>query len=199
MVEVKVFNRWSVDGISVQDPGLKEYISLTPRFVPRTGARYAKNRFYKSRAFIIERLMNKLMIPGHRSKKHKITSYHCTGKAHTVYNIMEETLELIEKKTKQNPIAVVVKAVENAAAREGIISIEYGGARYPRAVECAPQRRVDLALRYIAQGAYSKSFNSKRGIASTLAEELINAFNQNPASNAIAKKLEVERQSDASR
>ena len=67
-----------------------------------------------------------------------------------------------EKQTKENPIKIFAKALENAAQREEIITIEYGGARYPKAVECAPQRRVDLALRYMTQGAYQKSFNSKK-------------------------------------
>ena len=44
-----------------------------------------------------------------------------------------------------------------------------------------------------------KSFNSKKSIESCLAEEIINAYKLDRSSNAIAKKLEVERQADASR
>lgn len=199
MAELKAFNRWTVEGIQVVDPGLKDYITLAPRIVPRTGARYAKSKFHKSRTFIIERLMNKIMIPGHKSKKHKITSYTSTGKSMTAYNLTEKALDAIEKQTKQNPIKVVVEAIENAAPREEIISIEYGGARYPKAVECAPQRRIDIALRHITQGAFHKSFNSKRRYVDCLAEEIINAWQKSGASNAISKKLELERQADASR
>lgn len=196
---IKAFNIWDTTGIRVDDPGLINYITIEPKIVPRTGAKYAGQQFHKSRVFIVERLMNKMMNPGHRAKKHKITSGFCTGKSQTVYNIVKRTLELIEQKTKQNPIAVLVKAIENAAPREEIIAIEYGGARYPKAVECAPQRRIDLALRYITQGAYQKTFSSKRKIEETLADEIINAFNSNAASNAIAKKNELERQADSSR
>ncbi len=199
MVEIKAFNKWSTEGIKVDDSGLKSYITLQPKIVPRTGAKYAGNRFHKSRVFIVERFMNKLMIPGHKSKKHFKSSSKITGKANTAYNIMEETLKLIEKQTNENPIKVLVKAIENAAPREEIITIEYGGARYPKSVECAPQRRIDIALRYMTQGAYHKSFNSKKPIESALAEEIINAYKLNQSSNAIAKKLEVERQSDSSR
>jgi small subunit ribosomal protein S7 len=92
-----------------------------------------------------------------------------------------------------------VKAIENSAPREEIVTIEYGGARYPKAVECAPQRRIDVALRYMTQGAYSKAFNTKRKIEATLAEEIINAFKMSTSSNAIQKKLDVERQADSSR
>ena len=80
-MEVKAFNKWSVDGIKVQDPGLVKYINLEATFVPRTAARYAGNRFHKSKVFIVERLMNKLQNPGHKSKKHFISSGHNTGKA----------------------------------------------------------------------------------------------------------------------
>ena len=162
MIEVKAFNRWDTKGISVRDPGLKKYIVLEPKIVPRTGARYAGNRFHKSKIFIVERLINKIMNPGHKGKKHFKTSYHITGKAHTAYDIVEEVFKIIEKQTKENPIKVYVKAIENAAPREQIITIEYGGARYPKAVECSPQRRIDIALRHMTQGAYHKSFNSKK-------------------------------------
>jgi small subunit ribosomal protein S7 len=73
MANIKAFNRWGMEGISVVDPGLKDYITLSPRIVPRSGARYAKNKFYKSRVFIVERLMNKIMVSGHKGKKHTIT------------------------------------------------------------------------------------------------------------------------------
>ena len=197
--QIKAFNRWDLDGIKVDDLGLKNYISLRPKIVPKTGARYAKNRFHKSKIFIVERLINKIMIPGHKSKKHFKTSDHTTGKANKAFSIMQNALATVEKQTKENPIKVFVKALENAAQREEIITIEYGGARYPKSVECAPQRRIDVALRHMAQGAYHKSFNSKKSIESTLAEEIINAYRLNPGSNAISKKLEVERQADASR
>jgi len=199
MEDIKAFNRWSVKGITVQDPGLREYINLDPKIIPKTGARYAGARFYKSKTFIVERLINKIMIPGHKSKKHFITSYKSTGKSQLAYSLVEATFKAIENRTKQNPIAVFVKALENAAPREEIITIEYGGARYPKAVECAPQRRIDLALRYMVQGAFTKSFNSKKGAVNALADEIIAASQLNNSSNAIKKKLDIERQADASR
>ena len=196
---IKVFDRWSMEGIAVDDAGLKPYITLEPRVVPKTGARYAKNRFHKSRIFIVERLINKIMIPGHKSKKHFKSSGRTTGKANKSLSIMENVFTIIEKQTKENPLKVFVKALENAAPREEIITIEYGGARYPKAVECAPQRRVDVVLRHMAQGAYHKSFNSKKSVDDYLAEEILNAYRLSSGSHAISKKLEVERQADASR
>ncbi|MBS3132269.1 30S ribosomal protein S7 [Candidatus Woesearchaeota archaeon] len=196
---ILAFNRWKTDGIKVDDPGLQDYISLQPKIVPKTGARYVGSRFHKSRVFIVERLINKVMIPGHKSKKHFKTSSHLTGKSHRAFDIVVQALRLIEQKTRENPIKVFVKALENSSQREEIITIEYGGARYPKAVECAPQRRIDLALRHMTQGSYQKSFNSKKAIEECLADEIINAYGMSQASSAIAKKFEVERQADASR
>ncbi len=198
-VQIKVFDQWPVDGIKVQDPGLQRYISLKPVIVPKTGARYAGNRFHKSKVFIIERLINKVMTTGHKSKKHVISSGHNTGKAIKAYEIVRNALKIIEQKTKKNPILVFVQALENAAPREEIVTIEYGGARYPKAVECAPQRRIDLVLRLFTQGACQKSFNKKRSIETTLADEILGAYNFSNSSLSISKKLELERQADSSR
>ncbi len=199
MADIRIFNKWGMEGIKVDDAGLQKYITLNPRIVPKTGARYAQNRFHKSKVFVVERLINKLMVPGHKSKKHFKTSYHITGKAATAYSIVEDTFKLIESTVKENPVKVFVKALENAAQREEIITIEYGGARYPKAVECSPQRRIDQALKNMVQGSYQKSFNSKKSIVQCLTDELINAYRLSNASNAIAKKLEIERQADSSR
>jgi len=196
---IKAFNKWSTDGISVIDKGLQNYISLESTMIPRTGARYAGRRFHKSKVFIVERFMNKLMIPGHKGKKHTKTSGFCTGKAQTAYLLLERAFKIIEARKKENPLKVFVKAVENAAPREEVLAIEYGGARYPRAIDVAPQRRVDLALRYLMNGAYQKSFNSKKAAVTAIADEIIAAYDLSPNSFAITKKHELERQADASR
>ncbi len=198
-MDFKLFNRWSVGGIKVNDEGLKDYISLNPIMVPRSGGRYGGIRFYKNKYNIVERLMNKMMGPGHKSKKHKLTSGHTGGMGLKVYKIVEKAFDLVEKTTKKNPVEVFVRALENAAPRDEITSIEYGGARYPQSVDCAPTRRVDVALRLMTQGAYQRSYNNKKKTYELLAEEIINAYNCDNKSNAIAKKLELERQADSAR
>nr|AIF00798.1 ribosomal protein S7P (RP-S7, rpsG) [uncultured marine group II/III euryarchaeote KM3_139_C07] len=193
------FNKWDTEGIKIEDKGIIDYVNLKPTLVPKTGARYAGKRFHKSKVFIVERLINKVMVAGHKGKKHFKTSGHITGKAQNAYRIVKTTFEIIEQKTKENPIKVLVKAIENAAPREEIISIEYGGARYPKAVECAPQRRIDVALKNLVQGSYHKAFNAKIKAESALADEIIAAYSLNPKSNALSKKNDLERQADASR
>ncbi|MBR9700803.1 30S ribosomal protein S7 [Candidatus Woesearchaeota archaeon] len=199
MTEIKLYNRWSTEGIKVQDPGLGRYITLEPVLVPKTGARYAGQKFHKSKINIVERLINKLMVSGHKGKKHVISSGHNTGKAAQAYRTVEEAFIIIERRTKKNPIKVLIEAIEAGAPREEIITIEYGGARYPKAVEMAPQRRIDHVLRLIAQSAYQKAFNAKKSAAETLATEIISAHEYSAQSTLVAKKLELERQADASR
>ena len=199
MTNVLVFNRWSTDGIKVNDPGISPYVTLNPIVVPKTGARYAGNKFHKSKISIVERLINRLMVTGHKGKKHYQSSGHNTGKAQKTYALVEKTFTIIENRLKKNPIEVFVKALENAAPRDEIVSIEYGGARYPKAVECSPQRRVDMVLKLMTQGAKQKSFNNKKKVEMALAEEIINAYQASPNSIAISKKIELERQADASR
>ncbi len=196
---IKLFNRWDTSEIKVEDPGLKAYINLKPMIIPKTSGRNVKVQFSKSKNHIVERFIGKIMVPGHKSKKHYISSGHCCGKATKAYKIVEQAFIIIEKKLNKNPVAVFVRAVENAAPREEINTIEYGGARYPQAVEMSPQRRVDFAMRMMIQGAYQKSFKSKKKIEETLAEEIVNAYMNDSKSAAIAKKLELERQADSSR
>jgi small subunit ribosomal protein S7 len=196
---IQAFNKWGTEGIKIEDQGIIDYVNLKPTLVPKTGARYAGKRFHKSKVFIVERLINKIMVVGHKGKKHFKSSGHITGKAQNAYRIVKNTFEIIEQRTKENPIKVLVKAIEHAAPREEIISIEYGGARYPKAVECAPQRRIDVALRNLVQGAYHKTFNAKAKAESSLADEIIAAYSLNPKSHALSKKNDLERQADASR
>jgi small subunit ribosomal protein S7 len=199
MTTIKCFNRWDTEGLTVRDPGLIQYITLEPKILPKTGARYAGNRFHKSNTFIVERLATKLMSTGHKGKKHFISSGHNTGKKQLALRIIEQAFLKMEQKTKKNPLSVFVQAIECAAPREEVIAIEYGGARYPKAVDVAPQRRVDLALRNFAQGAYWKSFNKKSPIEDALAEELLAAAQCSARSNAVAKKRDLERQAASSK
>ena len=196
---IKLFNKWDVSGIIIEDPGLKGYINLRPLYVLKTGGQNANTRFWKSKYNIVERLINKLMIPGHKGKKHKLSSGHCSGKGQKAANIVEKAFTIIEKKLNKNPVEVFVKALENAAPREEITTIEYGGARYPKAVDCSPQRRVDLTLRMMVQGSFAKSYKNKKRMEECLADEISNAYNLDNKSNAISKKLELERQAQSSR
>jgi small subunit ribosomal protein S7 len=200
MAELKLFNRLSFQGIEVKDSGLKPYINLYPIVIPKTGGRYSKHQFYKSKMNIVERLVNKLMVPGHKSKKHLLTSGLCTGKTQTIFKLVKEVFDKLEKKTNTNPIEILVRALENAALREEITSYQMGGIMVRKAVVTSPQRRVDAALSVIVQSAYRKSFGKKLSSADALFNEILYAY-QNDASKseAIKEKERIEREADGAR
>ncbi len=180
--EIKLFGKWRFEGVVIRDPSLKKYISLRPVYLPHTGGRHEHRRFGKAEVPIVERLMNDLMRHGRNA-----------GKKHLAYNIVKRAFEIIHIKTGENPIQVLVKAIENAAPREETTRIMYGGIIYHVAVDVAPLRRVDLALRHLTEGARNAAFRSPKSIAECLADEIINAANNDPRSYAISRKEEIER------
>ncbi len=200
MSEVKFLNKWSFEEVEVKDAGLVKYINLKPMVVPRTGGRHARKQFHKSRLNIVERLINKLFVPGHRGKKHKMTSGHNVGKTINVMKIVDEAFGIIAGKTGKNPIEVLVRAVENSAPLEEVITYQRGGIFVREPVVTSPQRRVDLALRHIAQGTYQKCFNSKKSAADALAEEILGAYNKDVnQSYAYAERVRREKEAASSR
>ena len=194
----KLFDKYDVSEILVQDPGLKNVINLEPKLIVKSQGRNV-GKMGQTKVNIVERLMNKLSVAGHRGKKHKLEKGNSTGKYSKNMKIVLDAFEMVEAKTKQNPVAVLVKAVENAAPRDEITVIEYGGARYPQAVDVSPLRRVNLALKHLAHGSSEKSFNKKKTFAQALAEEIILASENNGDSFAWKKKNESEKQADSAR
>ncbi len=194
----KIFDLYDLSEIVVEDSGLKSAINLEPKLILKS---YGRNfqKFGQTKVNIVERLMNRLATAGHRGKKHKIILGRSTGKYSKNMKIILESFKLIEKRTGKNPVSVFVKAIENSAPRDEITVIEYGGARYPQAVDVSPLRRVGLALRWIVQGSSDKAFNKKKTIAQGLAEEIVMASEKNQESFALRKKKESESQADSAR
>lgn len=191
------FGKWSSEGVQIKDKTLEKYIRLDI-YCPslKSGGLQAKKQFGKANVPIVERLINKVMRSGPGAGKisgRVIRGAGACGKKYKAYNIVKKALEVIEKNTKTNPLQVLVDAVVNAAPREEITRISYGGITYPIAVDVSPQRRVDIALKNIAAGAFAASFRNKKPIWECLAEEIMLAAKDDPKSYAIARKLEVER------
>jgi len=195
-MSLKIFDKWEINNIEVNDPGLKNYINLKPAIIPKTFGRFTGKQFHKSQMNIIERLANHLFVAGHRGKKHFITSGKNVGKTFKVWQIVKETFEILENKTKKNPVEVLVRAVENAALREEITSFQVGGIIVRKAVITSPQRRVDIALRLISQGAYQKSFAKPKKMAESLADEIFAAYN-NDSQNSYSVKEKERKEREA--
>lgn len=198
MVEMKIFGLFDSTNVRVEDPGLKRVVNLNPKLLLKSHGRIKYDPL-KSKVNVIERLINLLQVPGSRGKKHRIITSWATGKYSKSANIVIDAFKIIESKTGKNPVEVFVRAIDNAAPREEVTSIEYGGARYPQPVDVSPRRRVNLVLRYFVHGAYDKSFNKKAKIEEALAKEIMLAAQNSNESFAISKKNDTEKQADAAR
>ncbi|MDP9197432.1 MAG: 30S ribosomal protein S7, partial [Thermoproteota archaeon] len=93
----------------------------------------------------------------------------------------------------------LVRAIENAAPNEDTTRIVYGGVVYHVSVDVAPMRRVDLALRFIAEGVREATYSNPRTMEEVLAKEIVLASNNSMESHAIKKKNEQERIAMSSR
>jgi small subunit ribosomal protein S7 len=186
--EIKLFQKWSFKDAKVVDIGLQRYLNLTPMTTPHSMGRHEHQRFRKASVNIVERLINNLMRPGKNS-----------GKKAKTANIVKQAFEIIYLRTGKNPIEVLVKAVENCSPCEDTTRVSYGGVVYHLSVDVAPQRRIDLAIRHITEGASAASKNNPLSIQEAVANELVLAANKDIKSAGIAKRNEIERVAQSSR
>ncbi|MDD5416471.1 MAG: 30S ribosomal protein S7 [Candidatus Aenigmarchaeota archaeon] len=195
MSEIKLFNRWDTSEVKVSDLGLERYINLKPVIIPKSFGRNSQKQFHKSNMNIVERLINHMYVPGHKRKKHFLTSGACVGKTETIFNVVIDAFNIIEQKTKKNPVEVFVKAIENSAMREELTSFQVGGIIVRKAVITSPQRRVDIVLREFAQGSFQKAIKAKKPMSVCLADEIFAAYNNSSDSYAIREKDRIEKES----
>ena len=135
----------------------------------------------------------------HFGKKNAKNTGRMAGKKIHTYNIVKTAFEIIHLKTRKNPVEVLVRAIENSAPNEDTTRIVYGGTVYHVSVDVAPIRRVDLALRFIADGVKEATFSNPKPIEEFLAEHLILSANNDPTSPSVKRKNELERIAQASR
>jgi small subunit ribosomal protein S7 len=186
--DILLFQKWTFNDIDVKDPGLKRYINLAPMTLPHSMGRHEHQRFRKARVNIVERFINGFMRPGKNA-----------GKKARATNIVKNAFEIIHIRTGKNPVEILVQAVENAAPAEDTTRLSYGGVVYHLSVDIAPQRRIDLSLRNLTEGARKTAANNPRSLPETIADELILAANNDIKSAGIAKRNEIERIAQSSR
>jgi small subunit ribosomal protein S7 len=182
-----MLEKYDMSLVKIEDEGLKRYINLeTKDFF--LGAPHANKMFGKANLSVLERLINILM---------KTEMY--TGQKTKSYRVVREAFEMMDKRTKTNPVQILVDALQNAAPKEETTRLRFGGIMVPKAVDVAPMRRLDIALRNICTGAMNASHKNKKRIEACLADEILKASKNDPASFSIAKKNDVERVAKAAR
>lgn len=185
---VLLFGRFDVSGVHVDDPGIARYIDISAIAVPHTGGKHSSKAFGKAKMSVVERLINGMM-----------RTEDFTGKKIKSYKAVEDAFIIIHEKTDGNPLQMLVDALQNAAPREEVTRLQYGGISVPKAVDVAPARRVDLALRHICQGALESSHKSRKPIGECLADEIIAAAKGDMNCYSVGKKEEIERVSASAR
>jgi len=200
--ELLVFGKYDPAEVRINDPSLARCVSLETKQIPHTFGKNTRKRFEKNKLSIVERLINKMMRSGQGKRKLSgkyIRGRKGCGQKIQAMHIVEDSFDIIEKQTNQNPIQVLVDAIQYAGPREDTTRIKKGGVTYSVSVDVAPLKKVDESLKNLALAAFSGSFKNKTSAAQALAKELIAASKEDNASFSVRRRDEVERIAKASR
>ncbi|HEC90016.1 MAG TPA: 30S ribosomal protein S7 [Thermoplasmatales archaeon] len=191
--EKKLYNffqmlaKYDPESVKIEDRGLARYMNLDTKII-YLGGIHANKMFSKAKVPLVERLINNVM----RTEKYN-------GKKIKAYKVVRDAFEIIERREKKNPIQVLVDAIQNSAPKEETTRLRFGGILVPKAVDTAPQRRLDIALRNLCLGAVAATHKNKKRMEVCLAEEIIKASKNDVTSYAVAKKNETERVAKSAR
>ena len=128
---------------------------------------------------LVTRFMNIIMLDGKKSTAERI-----------LYGAFDE----IEQKTRNDPLAMFRRALDNVRPRLEVKSRRVGGATYQVPIEVRPDRATSLAMRWLANYARSRSGRSMR---EKLADEIIDAANERGES--VKKREDTHRMADANK
>ena len=127
----------------------------------------------------INKFINKLMI---------------TGKKSTAEGIFYGAMERIEKITKENPMDIFNKALDNVKPYVEVKSRRVGGSTYQVPVEVNPDRRIALATRWMIGNSRSRK---EKTMADNLASEIIDASKKQGGS--VKKREDTHRMAEANK
>ncbi|XP_048210557.1 40S ribosomal protein S5-like [Perognathus longimembris pacificus] len=182
--DIKLFGKWSTDDVQINDISLQDYIAVKEKYanyLPHSAGQYAAKRFRRAQCPIVERLTNSMMMHGRNNGKKLMT-----------VRIVKHAFEIIHLLTGENPLQVLVNAI-NSGPREDSTRIGRAGTVRRQAADVSPLRRVNQAIWLLCTGAREAAFWNIKTIAECLADELINAAKGSSNSYAIKKKDELER------
>jgi len=178
----KVFDQFTTEDVVISDVGLKKYINLNTRGSAHTSGKLTRRQLGKANVSLVERMVNNIM-----------RTEDFTGKKTKAYTAVKDAFLIINKKTKKNPLQILIQAIENSAPREEVTRLRFGGISVPKAVDISPSRRLDIALRNICTGAVKSSYKNKKTISDCLANEILVASRGELESFAVGKRDEIER------
>jgi small subunit ribosomal protein S7 len=127
----------------------------------------------------VSKFMNSLMLDGKKSAAEGI-----------VYG----AFDVVQERTKQDPVAVFHTALENVRPSVEVRSRRVGGATYQVPVEVRTERQQALAIRWLISAARARGEHT---MVERLSGELMDA--QNGRGQAVKKREDTHRMADANR
>ena len=123
-----------------------------------------------------------------------VNSMMASGKKSTAEQILYGALDRIADRTKEDPLVIFKRALDNVRPAVEVRSRRVGGATYQVPVEVRPSRRAALAMRWLVVHSRQRG---EKSMAERLAGELMDAANNRGA--AIKKKEDTHRMADANK
>jgi small subunit ribosomal protein S7 len=116
------------------------------------------------------------------------------GKKSVAEKIFYQALDIIQEKTKEDPVKIFKRAVENVKPVLEVRSRRVGGATYQIPLDVRPERRTTLGIRWIVNHARSRN---ERSMQDRLAAELLDASNNQ--GNSVKKKDDTHKMAEANK
>jgi small subunit ribosomal protein S7 len=116
------------------------------------------------------------------------------GKKSIASNIFYSAMEIVGEKTGQEPMDVLMQAMENVIPKIEVRPRRVGGATYQVPVEVRPERQQSLSIRWLVN--YTR-LRSERTMAERLAGEIIDAANNR--GGAVKKREDTHKMAEANR
>jgi small subunit ribosomal protein S7 len=116
------------------------------------------------------------------------------GKKSAAERMFYGALDIIQQRTKEEPLGIFKKALDNVKPLVEVRSRRVGGATYQVPVEVRPTRRMSLGMRWLVQHSRARP---EKSMVERLAGELIDAANNR--GSAIKKKEDTHRMAEANK
>lgn len=123
-----------------------------------------------------------------------MSSVMADGKKAVAESIVYGAFELIEERTREEPLKVFKRAIENVQPMVEVKSRRVGGSTYQVPIEVRPERRVALAMRWLILFARKRGGKSMQ---EKLANEIIEA--SHARGNAVKKREDTHRMAEANK
>ena len=117
------------------------------------------------------------------------------GKRSTAARILYKSFDIIKEKTNDDPLKVFKKAIDNVKPSLEVKSRRVGGSNYQVPVEVNPNRRLSLAIRWVA--GYARERGDGKTMQEKLAMEFLDAANLR--GGAVKKREDTHRMAEANK